>query len=278
MVIKGAPGDNNKIRFQDVQTCYFVYGKEITSHRNLGDVITYPYLGSRFWHTSSFMLILQIGAHFTKVFLIFRIWITIEHSFYSHPSCSELVTMKFCTWHESCAVVACAKFLQWCNLLQWSYAETNLPLNLNYVGKIINEMGPIFVTFLCWYKSMPRHHLFAKASFACQGIICLPRHQLFAKASFVCQGIICLSRHHLFVKASFLLLRHHLFAKASFVCQGIICLPSHLFFLPRHHFFLPRHQRSWWHLACYCLTSHWHHISTCISHDAVGLCSCENVM
>ena len=32
-----------------------------------------------------------------------------EISFSSHPSCNEAVAMKFCTWHDSCAVMACAK-------------------------------------------------------------------------------------------------------------------------------------------------------------------------
>ena len=34
----------------------------------------------------------------------------IKISFYSPPRCSELIAMKFCTWHDSFAVVACGKF------------------------------------------------------------------------------------------------------------------------------------------------------------------------
>ena len=30
--------------------------------------------------------------------------------FCSHASCSEVITMKYCTWHGSCAVMACDKF------------------------------------------------------------------------------------------------------------------------------------------------------------------------
>ena len=33
-----------------------------------------------------------------------------EISFCSHPSCSEMIAMEFCTWQDSCAVMACAKF------------------------------------------------------------------------------------------------------------------------------------------------------------------------
>ena len=31
-------------------------------------------------------------------------------SFCSHPSCSEVIAMKFCTWHDSPAIMTCAKF------------------------------------------------------------------------------------------------------------------------------------------------------------------------
>ena len=33
-----------------------------------------------------------------------------EISFFSIPGCSEVISMKFYTWHDSCAVVACADF------------------------------------------------------------------------------------------------------------------------------------------------------------------------
>ena len=34
---------------------------------------------------------------------------SMEISFCSHPSCGEAIAIKCCTWHDSCAVVACAK-------------------------------------------------------------------------------------------------------------------------------------------------------------------------
>ena len=34
----------------------------------------------------------------------------IEISFCSNPSCTEIITIKFCTWHDSCAVMPCAQF------------------------------------------------------------------------------------------------------------------------------------------------------------------------
>ena len=33
-----------------------------------------------------------------------------EKSFCSHPSCSQMIATKSCTWHDSCAVMTCAKF------------------------------------------------------------------------------------------------------------------------------------------------------------------------
>ena len=33
-----------------------------------------------------------------------------EISFYSHPSCREVIAMKFCTWQDSFAVMPCAQF------------------------------------------------------------------------------------------------------------------------------------------------------------------------
>ena len=29
---------------------------------------------------------------------------------FSYPSCRDVIAMKFCTWHDSCAVMPCAKF------------------------------------------------------------------------------------------------------------------------------------------------------------------------
>ena len=52
--------------------------------------------------------------------------------------------MKFCIWHDSCAVMACAKFgsNMMIDTMRWSYTETNFPSNLNYDGKIVREIGP----------------------------------------------------------------------------------------------------------------------------------------
>ena len=40
----------------------------------------------------------------------FSIVIQIRWEFHSAPSCTELIAVKFCTWHDSCTVMACAKF------------------------------------------------------------------------------------------------------------------------------------------------------------------------
>ena len=45
-------------------------------------------------------------------------------SFYAHPLCNAVIAMKFCTWHDSCAIVACAKF---CNDTKPIYGVTLKP-------------------------------------------------------------------------------------------------------------------------------------------------------
>ena len=42
--------------------------------------------------------------------------------------------------------------LWWYDTLQWSYIKTNFPMNLNYDGKIVCEMGP-------WSVLLLRQHL-----------------------------------------------------------------------------------------------------------------------
>ena len=44
-------------------------------------------------------------TYFTNKFLI-----VMEISFCSHPNLFEVISTIFCTWHDSCAVVACEKF------------------------------------------------------------------------------------------------------------------------------------------------------------------------
>ena len=59
-----------------------------------------------------------------------------------HRSCCEVITIKFCTWDESCAVMARAKFCS--DMIPYNEVtfEIDFPSNLNYDGKIFHEMGP----------------------------------------------------------------------------------------------------------------------------------------
>ena len=67
-----------------------------------------------------------------------------ENSFWSHPSCGEVIAMKFCTGHDSCAVLACAKFCS--NIIPYNGVTFKIfHQNLHYNGKIIPEMGPSFL-------------------------------------------------------------------------------------------------------------------------------------
>ena len=52
------------------------------------------------------------GAHYTNGFSSSN---SMEISFHSHLDSNAMITTKFCTWHDSCAVVACAKIC--CDLM-----------------------------------------------------------------------------------------------------------------------------------------------------------------
>ena len=72
---------------------------------------------------------------------------SVEISFCSHPSYNQVIAMKFYTWHDSCAVVACAKFCS--DIVPYSGVTLRLILsNLNYDGKIVYELGP-WALFQC---------------------------------------------------------------------------------------------------------------------------------
>ena len=56
-----------------------------------------------------------------------------EISFRSHPSCGELIAMKFCKWHGSCFDMI---------LYNSVVSKPNLPSNLNYNGKTLVKWVP----------------------------------------------------------------------------------------------------------------------------------------
>ena len=64
-------------------------------------------------------------------------------SFHSHLDSNTVIATKFCTWHDSCAVVACAKIC--CDLMpgrQRSYHKAKFPSNLICGQKTVSETGP----------------------------------------------------------------------------------------------------------------------------------------
>ena len=65
-----------------------------------------------------------------------------ENSFCSHPSCSTVITMEFCSWYDSCAVVACAKFCSNMILYNAVTLQQIIHRKLNYDEKIVPETGP----------------------------------------------------------------------------------------------------------------------------------------
>ena len=61
---------------------------------------------------------------------------SMEISFHSHPSCCPVNAMKFCTWHDSCAIVACAKFYS--NKIP--YKGVTLKTILNQIGSTMEKL------------------------------------------------------------------------------------------------------------------------------------------
>ena len=62
--------------------------------------------------------------------------------FCSHPNSNKVITTKFCTCHDSCAVVACAKV--WCDIMTRHGITTKqkFPSNLHCDDKTVTEMIP----------------------------------------------------------------------------------------------------------------------------------------
>ena len=60
-----------------------------------------------------------------------------ESLFCSDSSSVELITTKFCTWHDSYAVVACAKICFWSNDQKMNYYEKKFSSRSNGEWKII---------------------------------------------------------------------------------------------------------------------------------------------
>ena len=60
----------------------------------------------------------------------------------SYPSYSWVIAMKFCTWHDTCGIVAYTIFCNSMIPLKGVTLKTNFPTNLNSDGKIIFEMSP----------------------------------------------------------------------------------------------------------------------------------------
>ena len=75
---------------------------------------------------------------------------SMEILFHSHLDSNKVIAIKFCTWDDSCAVVACAKIC--CNLRASNGITTfaKFQSNLNCEQKIVSETGP---STGCWNPS-----------------------------------------------------------------------------------------------------------------------------
>ena len=55
---------------------------------------------------------------------------------------NSVITTKFCTWHDSSAVVPCAELCSDLIAKNGEYSQRNSPSNMNYMGKKDYEMDP----------------------------------------------------------------------------------------------------------------------------------------
>ena len=69
----------------------------------------------------------------------------LEISFCSHSSCSEVIAMKFCTWLDNCAAVACAKFCgSWYSTMELHEKQFSIEFellweNLSWNGPLVGS-------------------------------------------------------------------------------------------------------------------------------------------
>ena len=86
----------------------FVLTYACVVHRNIQKLCGYHFSinfvtnNKTVWHFMPGYCIRCPGAQFTMIFHHSSNWII---SSFSHPSFKEAITMKFCTWHDSCGVV-----------------------------------------------------------------------------------------------------------------------------------------------------------------------------
>ena len=66
---------------------------------------------------------------------------SLKISFSCHPNSNNVIATKFCTWHDSCAVVACANFFNDITTKN-EISEMIYSMNFNCDGKGISEISP----------------------------------------------------------------------------------------------------------------------------------------
>ena len=69
---------------------------------------------------------------------------SMEISIGSHQTCSEMITMKLCSWHDSCVVGPCAKFYS--NKVPYNAGTLKSVFHRIWImmKKIVGELGPCY--------------------------------------------------------------------------------------------------------------------------------------
>ena len=89
-----------------------------------------------------------------------RNWNFMEIKFCSPLSCSKVIAIKFCTWHDSCAIMACAKFysdIKPNNRVILKPIFTQIWMTMNYVKWTQDEVmvSDCMTNIIFWIQCAP---------------------------------------------------------------------------------------------------------------------------
>ena len=133
--------DADQRKHQNSASLAFVWG----IHRDRWIPHTKGQLRGKCFHLMTSSCYIGLAALWPEVFAIWLVAYIIKMS---HPSCSEVIAIKFCTWHDSCIVVACAKF-----------CSDMIPYNGVTLKPIFHQiwitMGKFFVKWVPGYDQAP---------------------------------------------------------------------------------------------------------------------------
>ena len=101
------------------------------------------------------------GAHFTNRFFV-AIQNTIGISFHSHLNSDAVIATTFCTWHDSCAVMACAKIC--CDVMASNGVVARRSFHQIWIAgkKTLVKRAPSWLKDVMTWKGFPHYWPFVR--------------------------------------------------------------------------------------------------------------------